>query len=88
MITFSREGSAVIVNIKTGLYGTGHQEVKARIECSNTLFAELLVNQIENKFTKVTEEVRRIEYQRGRRRNKKQDYFYWGLGTDEYPKGE
>lgn len=86
MITFLRDGTKVIVRLKTGMYNQGMTEVDAKIECGSDMFAELLTRRLEDKFDAVTKEVRRIEYQRGRKRDKKQDWFMYGLGTDYYPK--
>jgi hypothetical protein len=86
MITFLRDGNTVIVRLKTGLYNSNMTEVDAKIACGNDMFAELLMRRLEEKFDHVTKEVREIEYKRGRKREKKQDWFMYGLGTDSYPK--
>ena len=86
MITFSREGTKVIVRLKTGMYNQGMTEVDAKIECGNDMFAELLTRKLEEKFNETTQQVRKIEYKRGRKRNKVQNWFMYGLGTDTYPK--
>lgn len=82
MISFRREGTSVVISFETGMYN--FKVVESKIECSNAMFAELLVNQLEAKFDKTTQKVRKIEYKRGRRHAKKSDWFKYGLDDEEY----
>jgi hypothetical protein len=86
MITFSRSGKDVLVNIEIGM-GTV-KEISARIECGSELYAELLRDLIREKFDKATRTIREIEYLRGRRRKKKQDYFWYTLDPSDYKNEE
>lgn len=82
MITFSRSGTKVVVNIDVDTSTT--KTIHATFECGSDLYAELLRDLIREKFDKATRTIREIEYLRGRRRNKKQDYFWYALDPSDY----
>lgn len=84
MINFSRSGQNVLVYIEIDMNSA--KEVIAKIECGNELYAELLRNELMEKFTNKMEKIRKIEYLRGRRREKKQDHFWYSMDTSDYPR--
>lgn len=84
MITFSRSGTKVLVYIEIGMNTC--KELTATIECGGELYAELLRNEVQEKFANKMEKIRKIEYLRGRRREKKQDYFWYTMDTTDYPR--
>lgn len=82
MITFSRSGTKVLVYIEIGMNSC--KELTATIECGNDLYAELLRNEIMEKFSNKIERIRKIEYLRGRRRNKKSNDFRYMFDDNDY----
>lgn len=82
MITFSRSGTKVLVYIEIGMNSC--KELTATIECGNDLYAELLRNEIMEKFCNKIKRIREIEYLRGRRRKKKSDHHWYMMDTSDY----
>lgn len=68
MITIAQEGTQVKVSIEHGLNTgstTGATALNFYFECSNRMYAELLVNQLKGELGSRIEHIRRDEYDRG-----------------------